>query len=325
MKYRYAFTGNLADSLFKSIPERHFEKMVEDQADFYYKESALKGDWREDFVECCLWDKLDGDDLDAIAEVNGLKGEPNATVKTWLFKNECPNVGEDDLRQKWASEKANDEASYGILWDHIDQKNDVSTALGMGYVKYPGFDKKKGCYIDGLKEGACIPAQTANRISEISNRMNALSDGYTTIGGKSIESSEHKKLRALMDRLERDAVEDLIIIDAYECGNCGCEVTFAKDYPINALPRCFGCDELLCDSCVDIDTRTEDACRAPFLAILNGEPEVTCRYCSVSDYDFLVSCFTAFGYPIPEEFRDKDQFLVALALTEAARKVEEIA
>lgn len=82
-KWIYSLTVNEGKTLFESLEPKHFDKIVEEQAEIYKSRAIPDDNWRCFFVDEKLWDMLNGDNLDFCQKKFGDEGEGDS--EGWIF------------------------------------------------------------------------------------------------------------------------------------------------------------------------------------------------------------------------------------------------
>ena len=68
MKYKYEFTGQWGETLFKSLRDEDYESRQQEDAEHYEEECKPEGAWRDSFIEYCLWGELDEELIENLLE-----------------------------------------------------------------------------------------------------------------------------------------------------------------------------------------------------------------------------------------------------------------
>lgn len=295
IEYRYELTGNTGKTLFDSLRESDYDRLIEGQAEHYISEGGPGGDWRDGFIDEHLWGKLTGDDLDSITDkATELKGKENSAIRKWLYKNKCPIMDEEDYIKKWGYDRANLDAQDGHLWNHINQDNDTDTTLGLGLIKYPEF--RDGKYIDNGSTGITIPTEIANKIYELSEKRDS-ADPPT--------GSQKCKISEEMDRLEKEAVEKLILVSGFYCDIHGGKADFKQPMPKSEVLTCPSCGHPICPVCANMcenDPDTEEKAREYLESCDSVSGHAYCGQCGDYSEKFMFDFLKLVKCPIPEEF-----------------------
>lgn len=213
VKYFYEFTGNSGKNLFDSLNESDFQKLIDGQSENYKEEGGPGGEWRDCFINEYLWDKLNGTELDQIAEgVPELQGKPNEAIKEWLKENKCPDRDEEEAIQQWAWESAGYDAQDSCLWDHFDHDNDVEAALNFGFI---GYASNTNSEFQSL-----IPDDVAKRINELVDQRNAEQD-----------SNKSNAISKQVYFLENSAAEKLTKVTGFYCDIHGGKSEYDEPLP----------------------------------------------------------------------------------------------
>jgi len=295
VEYFYELTGNRGKTLFDSLRQRDFDRMVEDQAASCKEQGGPGGDWRESFIEECLWERLSGDHLDEIARQAGIKG-PNDKIKRWLKNHECMVVDERELVYEWAWNRAGADAQDGILWDHIDRNDDVETALGFGLVKYPALED--GIYVDGGED--CISSDAANRISELCRKRNEIA-----AGNAASECTGSDDISKEISAIETEAVERMIRVFGFYCDIHGGRADFDEPVPKSEVLTCPSCGHPVCPVCANCfneDPKSEEDARSYLASCDDVAGMAYCGHCGDWSEGFMVRFLKLAGCPIPPEY-----------------------
>lgn len=299
VEYYYELTGNRGKTLFGSLRESDYNKLVADQAENYINEAVPGAEWRDRFIDEHLWPKLSGDDLDSITDkIPELKGKDNSEIRKWLYENKCPIIDEEDDINDWGWNRANMDAQDGILWDHIDQDNDVDTALGLGLIKYP--KSHNGKYIDDGNADTTIPAEIANKIHALCDKSNKEEPpaGSPEYKGPSETSKE-------MERLEKEAVEKLILVSGFYCDIHGGRSDYENPIPKSEVLTCPSCGHPICPICANMctnDPDTEEKAREYLESCDSVSGMAYCGQCGDYSERFMLDFLKLVKCPIPEEY-----------------------
>jgi len=292
VEFYYELTGRKGKTLWDSLDEKVFEEAIAAQAASYEQDARPGGDRREDFIEEHLWDELNGDDLDAMAEDRPeLKNKGNEAIKKWLKSHECPGMDEKEHIMRWAWERANFDGQTGALWDHFDHKDDMETALNFGLIRYP--EMVDGSYVDGGRY--TIPVEVANKILSLCEKRKK-------------EGEKDLELTREISRLEKEAVEKLIRVTGFYCDIHGGRAEFESQIPRNEVLTCPSCGHPICPvcaNCYDTDPKTIEDARRYLASCDDVSGMAYCGECGDWGEGFMLRFLKLVGCPIPPEYEGK--------------------
>ena len=295
VKYCYELTGREGKTLWDSLDQKSFDESVSEQVRFYEKEAHQGGECRDAFINECLWNELNKDDLDGIVKGHPeLSGKSDNDIKEWLFSHECPGIEEKEYIESWAFDRACSDAQTGVLWDHFDHKDDIEVALQMGLVKYPVM--VNGKYVPGTESGkAEIPVDVANRVLALREKM---------------KEGEEQRFDLGMEirRLEREAVGKLIRVTGFYCDIHGGMAIYKVPVLRTEVFECPACGHPLCPVCANCyskDPQTVEEARQYLFSCDEVSGRAYCGNCGDWSEEFMLRFLNLVGCPVPPEYQDK--------------------
>lgn len=308
LKYLYALTGNEGETLYESVPESVFDRYYRDEVEYMAESFKVGGDSRENFVERYLNDLRGYQNMKAIEEICGDE-EP----EKYFLEHEFPGET-DDVRWEFADKECQFNWQDGSMFDHINQKDDIDTALGLGLIKYPPFDEEKKLYVSG--NGNSIRAEVANKIRELTDTSNLIETTYHVMCGTdaskydNVQVIQHDRAQALRkqaSQLEREEVESMILIKGFYCNIHGGKAEYDKSVKKSEIIRCPACGHPICPVCAnmyDKDPSTLEASREFMESCDSNSGMAYCGNCGDYSPEFMLGFLRLVGAPIPVEYEN---------------------